>query len=219
MTALPYRTPLRLFSASTLKVSSTSVEPDERRPLRDLRILRNLLQVRAALRPLEHNRPSLTHHTRRDQKLVLRSTKLHAPNLINAGVHLLHELQLGLDGEDGDSVPARVDVACVAVRDVDEGLGEAGGGFGEEDLACVHVRAGREVVREDGEISNDERGAIRCCWDLLLSQGARELVQSVERVSCVKALCSASVQRRENERTEAYLGLQCVLDRSLSVEK
>lgn len=116
------------FLYPTHTIDSTNIrpswEPDKPRPLRDLRVLRDFLQVRTSLRPLEYDRARIARHTRGDQELVLWPTELHAADLVDARVDLLHESQLGLDRKDGDSVAAGVDVACVSVGDVDERLRE-----------------------------------------------------------------------------------------------
>ena len=160
-----------------------SIQPHEARPRRDVGVSRQELQVPPALRPLQHDRACAPRNPTRDQELLLRSAQLHPADLVEPCEDVSEELKLWLHAEDRDCVPARVLDARVAVRDVDERFGEQRGRLGHEDLSCGHRGALWKPGRRDVEVRDEGAGgAVRGDRDLLLRQGARELVERVERV-------------------------------------
>ena len=164
--------------------SGMFLEPNEARPGRQNGILRDNLQIRTTLGPLQHNNTSIASDTASDQELALVTAKFHTTNLVQTSVDVLDELQLGLDLEDGNGVTARVeDGASVTVGDVNEGLGELRRSFGEENLAGVPFSLRGRVGRKDREGSGDGGGTVRSRWNSLLGQSVRDLVQSVNDIS------------------------------------
>lgn len=176
------------------------IQPDKARSGRNLGVLCNDLQIRTAARPLEHDDASITRNTARNQELVLGATNHHAANLVQSSVDLLDELELRLDREDGDGVSTRVKHwSRVAVRDVDEWLREMGAGFCQQDFTAVPVSLRRRVGWEDAETGLYGRRPVRRRGDLLLGEGAGQLVESVKGVTWKMCLVSAtepSVTRR-----------------------
>lgn len=144
------------FERDPVKGSRKLIQPNKTRPRREVRVVRNDLQVCASLRPLQHDHPSVTRNPRRDQVLDLRSTNHHASDLVQSRVHMLHERQLRLYSEDRNGVSAGVeDWTCVAIGHVDVRVGERQRGFREEDLCRVPVCLRRWIGRQDAETGDD----------------------------------------------------------------
>lgn len=166
-------------------LNNALVQPHKTRSRGDISVPCQKREVLPPLRPLQHNRARAPRDPARDQELLLRPPKLHPADLVKAREDVPEELELRLHAEDRDRVPARVLHARVAVRHVDERLPERRRRLSHEDLRRGHRSACGEAWGRDVEVRDEgPGGAVRCGRDLLLRQGARELVDRIERVSC-----------------------------------
>lgn len=174
--------------------STPSVYPVEAHDLfRTLaRIARELLQVRAAVHALK-DLDAATAEAACDYVLALLAEERNAAWLVHAEEELLHELELGRDGEDGERVAARVDLgADIAVRRVEVLLRERCGDGRQDELACAPDGAGGLLVRQDAEVGNecrlDDAAGRRCeRRQRVLRQAVVELVQYVEVAVCMRS--------------------------------
>lgn len=138
------------------KFDKVSIEPRESRPRINNVIPSQQLQISTSIYPLIH-RHSTPAISTRNQIFIIRSSDLHPSNLIQTCIHVLHELQHTLFSglEYGYRVPARVEVACIAVRDVDMSGWEDGVWDCVLDLCACEGAAGGWVRRDDGEIGDE----------------------------------------------------------------